>query len=302
LASVSLPANNPNDRSLSSWQIKNSKNRVVEDVFEPGSTVKPFVVALALDEEQVKSDEKINTSPGSIRVQGNRITDDRDKGVLSVGEILEKSSNVGMVKISKRLTSKSMWNMYQKLGFTQLSGTFLPGESSGYMKEWQEWQPIDQAAASYGYSISANILQLARAYTVFANDGKILPISLRKKDMSLKEHHEQVFSAKTANLVLKMMERVVNKGTAPLARIPGYRVAGKTGTSHINLKDRKGYENNEYNSFFAGIVPASDPKFIMITMANKPSLGVYFGGEIAGPVFSKVMKQALRLYNISPDK
>lgn len=296
LAMVSLPGYNPNDRSQVSGRA--IKNRVISDLMEPGSTVKPFIIAKALHEGVLKIEDEIDTSPGSMRVQGYRITDSHNNGLLTAGDIIQKSSNVGASKIALKLTPEQQFTMYKQVGFSESSDLYLPGESGGSIKPVSQWQDLDQTSASYGYGFSINLLSLAHAYLLFANDGQIMPVTIFKgAEPAVKT---PVVSPYAANQTLLMMERVVAKGgTAPLAQIPGYRVAGKTGTTHKTK--RGGYEQNEYISQFAGIVPVSDPDMVMIVRVNEPSRGVYFGGSVTAPVFKEVMEQALRLRNVPHD-
>lgn len=296
LAMVSLPGYNPNDRRQVTGRA--IKNRVISDLMEPGSTVKPFIVAKALNEGVISVDEQINTSPGSIRVQGYRITDSHNNGVLTPGDIIQKSSNVGASKIALKLTPEQQHEMWQQLGFSQDTGLYLPGEAHGTLKPASQWQDLDQTSTSYGYGFNINLLNLAHAYLLFANDGQIMPVSIFKQTaLPVKT---PIVSPYAANQTLLMMERVVAKGgTAPKAQIPGYRVAGKTGTTHKTK--RGGYEQNEYISQFAGIVPVSDPDMVMVVRVNEPSRGVYFGGSVTAPVFKEVMEQALRLRNVPHD-
>lgn len=322
LAMSTVPSFNPNNRS----QLQGSRlrNRVVTDVFEPGSPTKPFIIAKALDMHLIDTDTIINTSPGAMWIKGNRITDTHDHGKLTPQGIIEKSSNIGASKVAFKMTPDQEWRLLNNVGFGQDLGIFLPGETLGYMKSPVEWQKIDQATASYGYGFNINLLQLARAYTIFANHGVLKPVSLLKltpkqlqdrkialakkdeeKDINLDVNYSatevhRVITAKTADEVLKMMETVVSReGTAYKAHIPGYRVAGKTGTVHKTKAG--GYHQNEYFSVFVGLVPASNPKFIMATVVNEPSRGVYYGGLVAAPIFSEVMKDVLRIKNIPPD-
>ncbi|BBP42905.1 peptidoglycan D,D-transpeptidase FtsI family protein [Thiosulfativibrio zosterae] len=301
LSMASLPAFNPNDRSQLTGE--GIRNRVITDVVEPGSTVKPIVIAKALDLGLVSLDEEINTSPGSITIQGQRVTDPKDKGRLTPEQIIEKSSNVGMVKVAMRMKPEQLWQLYQDVGFAQDLGIFLPGESLGFMKRYSEWQKIEHASAAYGYGFNINLLQLAKAYTIFANDGQLVPLSILKKTQGNENALEtriQVVSPESAHEVLEMMEKVVGShGTAPQAHIAGYRVAGKTGTAHKTK--RGGYEENQYFAYFAGLVPVSDPRFIMVVAVNEPSRGIYYGGSVAAPIFKEVMTEVLRLYNVPTD-
>ena len=296
LAMVSLPGYNPNDRRQVTGRA--IKNRVISDLMEPGSTVKPFIVAKALHEGVITVDEEINTSPGSMRVQGYRITDSHNNGMLTAGDIIQKSSNVGASKIALRLTPEQQHDMWQKIGFSQDSGLYLPGEAFGLLKPVLQWQDLDQTSSSYGYGFNINLMNLAHAYLLFANDGQMMPVSIFKQ--TEKPFKTSIVSPFAANQTLLMMERVVAKGgTAPRAQIPGYRVAGKTGTTHKTK--RGGYEQNEYISQFAGIVPVSDPDMVMVVRVNEPSRGVYYGGSVSAPVFKEVMEQALRLRNVPHD-
>jgi len=296
LAMVSLPGYNPNDRSQVSGRA--IKNTVISDLMEPGSTVKPFIIAKALHEGVITIDDEINTSPGSMRVQGFRITDSHNNGLLTAGDIIQKSSNIGASKIALKLTPEQQYEMWQKIGFSQETGLHLPGEAQGLLKPASQWQDVDQTSASYGYGFNINLMSLAHAYLLFANDGQVMPVSIFKQTEPVIK--TPVVSPYAANQTLLMMERVVAKGgTAPKAQIPGYRVAGKTGTSHKTKQG--GYEQNEYLSQFAGIVPVSNPDMVMVVSVNEPSRGVYYGGAVAAPVFKEVMEQALRLRNVPHD-
>ncbi|MGM0541454.1 MAG: peptidoglycan D,D-transpeptidase FtsI family protein [Pseudomonadota bacterium] len=297
LSMVSLPGYNPNDsRQRGGIAIR---NRVVTDLLEPGSTVKPFVIAKALDLGLIDLDSQIDTSPGSIRVQGERISDTHDNGILTPMGIIQKSSNVGVSKVALKLSTEQQHDFWSQLGFGRDSGLFLPGEAMGYLKPAADWQDLDQVSSSYGYSFNINLLSLAHSYLLFTNQGKIMPLSVIKLEQA--PEGVPLVKAQVATEVLKMMESAVsNKGTAPKAQIPGYRVAGKTGTVHKTK--RGGYEENSYLALFAGIVPVSDPEFIMVVSVNEPSRGVYYGGLVAAPIFRKVMQEALRLRNIAPDK
>lgn len=328
LGMATIPSFNPNNRS----QLQGSRlrNRVVTDVFEPGSPTKPFIISRALDLGLIHLDTVIDTSPGAMWIQGQRITDTRDHGKLTPQGIIEKSSNIGASKVAFKMTPDQEWQMLNNVGFGQDLGIFMPGESLGYMKSPVEWQKIDQASASFGYGFNINLLQLARAYTIFANHGVLEPVSLIKltpkqvaerraaasqnvsgknsneKDINLDTSYSatevhRVISAKSADEVLRMMQTVVSPdGTAPKARILGYKVAGKTGTVHKTKAG--GYHQNEYFSVFVGLVPASDPKYIMATVVNEPSRGVYYGGLVAAPIFKEVMQDVLRIKNVPPDE
>ena len=297
LSMVSLPGYNPNDsRQRGGIAIR---NRVVTDLLEPGSTVKPFVIAKALDLGLINLESQIDTSPGSMRVQGERISDTHNNGILTPMGIIQKSSNVGVSKVALTLSAAQQHDFWSQLGFGRDSGLFLPGEAMGYLKPAADWHDLDQVSSSYGYSFNITLLNLAHSYLLFTNQGKILPLSVIKLEQA--PEGESLVKAQVATEVLKMMESAVSdKGTAPQAQIPGYRVAGKTGTVHKTK--RGGYEENSYLALFAGIVPVSDPQFIMVVSVNEPSRGVYYGGLVAAPIFREVMQEALRLRNIAPDK
>ena len=298
IAMVSLPAFNPNDRSQ--LQGARLRNRVVTDVMEPGSTSKPFIVAKALDLGVLSLMDEINTSPGAITIQGQRITDTRNHGTITPAEVIQYSSNIGASKIAFKMTPQQQWQMFHDVGFGQDLGLFLPGETMGYIRPAAEWQKIDQASSSFGYGFNINLMQLAHAYMVIANQGELKPLSVIKRNPENDTAGRQIISPTVAQNVLEMMEAVVAKGgTAPQAKVDGYRIAGKTGTVHLTKAG--GYEANQYLSLFAGIVPVSNPKYIMVTAVNKPSRGIYYGGKVAAPIFKEVMTDVLRLKNIAPD-
>ncbi|WP_019894615.1 peptidoglycan D,D-transpeptidase FtsI family protein [Hydrogenovibrio halophilus] len=299
LAMVSVPGFNPNDRSQLLGE--SLRNRPVTDRLEPGSTVKPFVVAKALDQGQIEPDSVIETGRGRMRVQGEVITDTHAHGDLTPKEILQRSSNVGAAKIALTLTPQQQWQMYHDIGFAQDSGLFLPGEIMGYLKPAREWQELDQTSSAFGYGFNINLLQLAQAYLIFSNQGRIQPLSVIKQEPPPSPSSGRaVITPETAQTVLRMLESVVaSGGTAPQAQIEGYRVAGKTGTVH--LSQGGGYAANRYAALFAGVVPVDQPRFIMATAVVDPSRGVYYGGKLIGPVFQSVMSEALRLYQVPPD-
>lgn len=296
LALVNEPGFNPNNRA----QIKGEaiRNRAIASLIEPGSTIKPFVVAKALELGLVKPNETINTAPGYMNVQGHMISDAVNYGLLKTGEVIQKSSNVGVANIARRLKPEQQWELFRQLGFAQDLGLFLPGESMGYLRHHTEWMPVDQVSSSFGYGFNINLMQLAHAYTVFANEGRLLPLSLLKLDQV--PDSKKIVSPQAAQQVLAMLESVTHKGgTGTEARIEGYRVAGKTGTVH---KTKAGqYQQNVYSAMFVGLVPASRPDMIVAVMVDKPSRGVYGGGSVAAPVFQEVMRHALRLRNVDPD-
>tara|TARA_Y100001936_G_scaffold209202_2_gene215196 strand:+ start:8696 stop:10423 length:1728 start_codon:yes stop_codon:yes gene_type:complete len=297
LALVNLPTYNPNNRTERIGE--KSRNRVLTDIFEPGSTMKPFIVASALDAGKINSDTEFDTAPGFITIGKNTIRDSHVEGILTVEEVIKKSSNVGTVQIALKLSAQTMWETLNRTGFGMTTGSGFPGEVKGKLRPYQKWRSIEQATMSYGMGISVNLLQLARAYTLFSEEGKLKPVSLLKLDKP--PAGKQIISRKTALSVSKMLEMVVEKGgTATLAQIKGYRVAGKTGTAH-KVKDSGGYAKDKYISSFVGYAPASNPRLIIAVMLDEPSGGKYFGGAVAAPVFSRVMADALRNLNVPHD-
>jgi len=296
LAIANQPSYNPNQRKNKSASAR--RNRAVTDVFEPGSTIKPFTLAAALDRKLFSQKSQINTAPGYMKVTGYPIRDFRNYGVLDLAGILRKSSNVGASKVALSMKADEMWQSFYDYGFGEATGVSFPGSSSGYFSHYSDWQPLDHATMAFGYGVSVSTLQLARSYSIFANDGKLLPVSLLKLDESLPA--TQVMKPRTANTVLKMLEQVVGPdGTAQQAAISGYRVAGKTGT--VKKSAAGGYLEDTYTSVFAGIVPVSKPRLVMAVMIDEPKMNGYYGGQVAAPVFQEVLSHALRLMNISPD-
>jgi len=297
LAMVSQPSYNPNSRIQ--MKTSASRNRAITDVYEPGSTMKPFAVALGLELGLYHPDTVIDTTPGTLRVGHNIVKDIHNYGVLDVAHVLQKSSNVGVTKIALNLPSKKFWAFYNNLGFGQPLETGFPGEANGRLTDYQSWNPFEQATLSFGYGVSASTLQLGRAYLSLANDGVMPMVSLIKRDKSPESH--RIMSAKTAVSVRTMLEEVVTReGTALKAAIPGFRVAGKTGT--VKKSGPGGYSSSLYMSVFAGMAPASKPRLVMVVMIDEPSAGEYYGGAVAAPVFSRVMEGALRLLNVTPDQ
>ncbi|WP_300454144.1 penicillin-binding protein 2 [Accumulibacter sp.] len=296
LALANLPTYNPNNReNLSGSQLR---NRAVTDTFEPGSTLKPFTIALGLENGKVRSDSIINCAPGRLTIGSATISDAHPHGALSVAQVIQKSSNVGAAKIAAMLPYQKMWEMFDDVGFGQLPGLGFPGEVSGRVRPWKSWRPIEQATMAYGHGISVSLIQLARAYSVFARDGDLVPLSLTRAEAAL-PHGTRVFSPQTAREVRAMLElAVLPGGTAPKAQIPGYRVAGKTGTAH---KLQGGRYANKYVSSFVGFAPASDPRLIVAVMIDEPSAGKHYGGDVAAPVFASVMSNSLRTLGIVPD-
>ena len=299
LAMTSWPSYNPNDKnSLSNKDAM--RNRGAVDSFEPGSTMKPLTVAMALESGKYKPNSVVNTTPGSMRVGNHTIRDTHNYGALTLGGIIQKSSNVGVAKIALSLAYPTLPTFYKRLGFGQRSAVKFPGESPGLILPPSKWNVSEVATMSYGYGLNATVLQLVDAYAMLANKGVKMPLSLYKLDGQPKG--EQMIEPKIADDVLLMMETAtLPGGTATRAAIPGYRVAGKTGTAHKLRADRKGYSTNEYRALFAGVAPVSDPRLAMIMVVENPK-GSYFGGTVSAPVFAKVMQESLRLLNVPLDK
>ncbi|MSP85999.1 MAG: penicillin-binding protein 2 [Methylotenera sp.] len=295
LAVANAPTYNPNHPV----NIKGkTRNRAIIDNYEPGSTLKPVTAAAALESGQYTSDTKIQTAPGRLSIGPATIHDSHPQGILTVAEVIQKSSNVGAAKIALTLDKQFLWNIYNELGLGHIEGVGFPGEASGRVRPYKTWRPIEVATMSFGNGISVTLLQMARLYTVFANEGELRPISLLK----IKETPvgQQVFSAATANHVKDMLEMVVLPGgTAVKAQVLGYRVGGKTGTAH-KLGDH-GYLKDKYVASFVGMAPASNPRFIIAVMIDEPSNGDYYGGTVAAPVFSSIMADTLRLFAVPQD-
>ena len=295
LAMVNLPTYNPNNPT----NIKGkTRNRALTDVFEPGSTMKPITAAAALQFGGYVAETKVDTAPGYMKIGPATIHDTHAYAELTVSEVVKKSSNVGSAKIALSLDKKKLWTVFNQLGFGEKTDIGFPGEVRGKVRDYETWRPIEQATMSYGHGISVTLLQLARAYTVFANNGELKPVSLIKLDEA--PEGQSVFSAAVANSVKDMLELVVQDGgTGTKAQVTGYRVAGKTGTAH--KLGANGYERDKYVGSFVGLAPASNPRLIMAVMVDEPTNGQYFGGTIAAPIFSSVMSEVLRLLAIPQD-
>lgn len=295
LAMANVPSYNPNNPVNIQGK---TRNRAIIDNYEPGSTLKPVTAAAALESGQYTSDTKIQTAPGVLKIGPATIHDSHPQGVLTVAEVIQKSSNVGASKIALTLDKQFMWNTYNQLGLGHTEGVGFPGEASGKLRPYQGWRPIEMATMSFGHGISVTLLQMARLYTVFANEGELRPISLLK--ISEMPIGQQVFSAATANHVKDMLEMVVQPGgTALKAQVLGYRVAGKTGTAH--KLGGHSYIKDKYVASFVGMAPASNPRFIVAVMIDEPSNGAYYGGTVAAPVFSNIMADTLRLFAVPQD-
>jgi cell division protein FtsI (penicillin-binding protein 3) len=296
LALANYPSFTPADRrNLSGAQLR---NRALTDTFEPGSTMKPFIVSLALETGRVKPTTVIATAPGRLTITGSTISDAHPHGDLTVEEVIQKSSNVGVVKMAMQMQPREMHEMFTHIGLGQKPQLSFPGVVTGRLRPYKTWRPIEQATMSYGYGLSASLFQLARAYTVFAHDGELMPVTLQKQTQPVAG--VRVLSPETAAAVRKMLQMAAGPGgTAPLAQAIGYSVGGKSGTAH--KQEGKGYADKKYRSWFVGLAPVSNPRIVVAVMLDEPSNGQYFGGTVAGPVFSAVVQQTLRNLNVPPD-
>ena len=296
LALANVPSFNPGQRqNLTGEQLR---NRALTDIFEPGSTMKPFVAAWALESGRVTPETVIDTSPGTIVITGSQIRDTHPHGALTVAGVIQKSSNVGTVKMAMQMSPREMWELYSQVGFGQKPQIDFPGAVTGKLRPWKTWRPVEQATMSYGYGVSASLLQLARSYTVFARDGELIPVTMLRREQPVQGL--PVVSPKTARQMREMLRAAAGPGgTAPKAQALGYSVGGKTGTARKH--EGRGYASNRYRAWFVGFAPASDPRIVVAVMVDEPSKGVYYGGEIAAPVFSQVVQQTLRMMNVPTD-
>jgi len=300
LAMVNQPAFNPNNRK--NLKGHRYRNRVVTDVFEPGSTLKPFTVAAALESGKFSPVSVVNTKPGFFKVGANTVRDNKNLGMIDVTTILQKSSNVGVSKMALSLTSEQHWHMLARMGFGEITGSGFPGESSGILSDHRKWRDIDRATLAYGYGVSTTLLQLAQAYSVLATDGVLRPVTFTRVDdiKSMHAKQQRVMEANTAKQIRTMLQRVVEAGgTGTRAAVSNYHVAGKTGT--VRKSGVGGYLEDRYLALFAGLAPATKPRLVIAVMINEPNNGVYYGGEVSAPVFSRVMAGALRLLSVTPD-
>lgn len=296
LAMANLPTYNPNNRGRIDPQ--RTRNRTVTDLFEPGSTLKPFTVATALEAGLVRPDSVIQTAPGQLTIGKRTIQDAHPQGALTVAQVLQKSSNVGTAKMGLALSAEALWSLFSRVGFGAPPQSGFPGEVAGRLRVHSSWRPIEQATISYGYGISVSLLQLARAYGIFATDGELRSVTMLRRDAPAEA--TRVISPATAQAVRAMLEMAVQPGgTAPRAQVAGYRVAGKTGTAH--KLEGGTYASKRYVSSFAGFAPVSSPRLIAAVMIDEPRAGQYYGGAVAAPVFSRVMAEALRLLAVVPD-
>ncbi|WP_332745262.1 peptidoglycan D,D-transpeptidase FtsI family protein [Hydrogenophaga sp.] len=296
LALANYPSFNPNRRTnLSGEQLR---NRVLTDSFEPGSTMKPFITALALDKGLVKPTTPINTAPGRITIGGSTISDSHPNDVLTVSQIIQKSSNVGTVKLAMQMSPREMWETYAQAGFGQKPQVPFPGAVTGRLRPYKSWRPIEQATMSYGYGLSASLFQLAQAYTIFARDGELIPVTLQKAEEPV--GGVRVFSEKNAVAVRAMLQLAAGPGgTGSRAQTMGYSVGGKSGTAR--KQEGKGYADKKYRSFFVGLAPVEAPRIVVAVMVDEPTNGQYYGGLVAAPVFSETVQQTLRILGVQPD-
>jgi cell division protein FtsI (penicillin-binding protein 3) len=296
LALANYPSYDPGNRAnLSGAQLR---NRALTDIFEPGSTMKPFVIAKALDEHIVTPDKPIVTAAGSLVVGGVVIKDAHSHPLLTVREVIQKSSNVGAARIAMQLPAREMWEMYSSVGFGQKPQIAFPGAVTGRLRPYKTWRPIEQATMAYGYGLSASLLQIAHAYTAFSRDGEVIPVTLQRQEQA--PQGVRVMTEATAAEVRRMLQLAAGPGgTGPKAQTIGYSVGGKSGTAH--KQEGKGYALHKYRSWFVGLAPVAHPRLIVAVMVDEPSNGVYFGGDVAAPVFSQVVQNTLRLMNVTPD-
>ncbi|MCC6212647.1 MAG: penicillin-binding protein 2 [Burkholderiales bacterium] len=297
LALANLPSYNPNNRAkLTGAQLR---NRVMTDSFEPGSTLKPFTVGLAMETGRITPASVIQTAPGSLTIGSYTIHDAHPGGAMTAAQVIQKSSNVGAAKIALSMPREEMHALFRRVGFGAAPRLGFPGEATGRLREAKTWRPIEQATMAYGHGISVSLIQLARAYTVFAREGELAPLSLVKTG-GAQVPGERVFSPAVASALRDMLEAAVQPGgTAPRARIAGWRVGGKTGTAH--KQENRGYAANKYVSSFVGFAPISEPRLVIAVMLDEPSAGQYYGGAVAAPVFAQVMQGALRLLGVPYD-
>ena len=299
LALANYPSYSPMKRqNLSGAQLR---NRALTDTFEPGSVMKPFTIGLALETGRVTPQTLIDTGAGKLTITGSTISDSHPNGVLTVEGVIQKSSNIGTTKIAMQMQPREMWEIFSQAGFGQKPQISFPGAVSGRLRPYKTWRPIEQATMSYGYGLSASLFQMARSYTIFSNDGQIIPVTMLKS--SEPAVGVQVFSARTAGQVRKMLQLAAGPGgTGQKAQTIGYSVGGKSGTAYKQIG--KGYGsagNRKYRGWFVGMAPIEKPRIIIGVMIDEPTAGQYYGGAVAAPVFSEVAQQTLRMMGVQPD-
>jgi len=301
LALANYPSYNPADRrSLTGAQLR---NRAMTDTFEPGSTMKPFIAALAMETGRVTPATVIPTAPGRMTITGSTISDAHPHGELTVEQVIQKSSNVGTVKMAMQMQPREMWDLYAQVGFGQKPQIAFPGAVTGRLRPYKTWKPIEQATMSYGYGLSTSLFQLARAYTVFAHDGVLLPTTLQRdadRPADPAPAGLAVMSGKTTRDVRRMLQMAAGPGgTAPKAQVMGYSVGGKSGTAH--KQEGAGYADKKYRAWFVGMAPISQPRIVVAVLVDEPNAGKYYGGDVAAPVFAEVVQQTLRMMSVPPD-
>jgi cell division protein FtsI (penicillin-binding protein 3) len=301
LALANYPSYTPGDRkNLTGAQLR---NRALTDTFEPGSTVKPFIAAWALETHRVKPDTVIPTAPGRISMGGFVISDSHAHGDLTVAEVIQKSSNIGSMRMGLMFEPREMWELYAQVGFGQKPQLGFPGAVTGRLRPYKSWKRIEQATMSYGYGLSASLFQIAHSYTVFAHDGEFIPATLTKSALTgdaARVSGLRVISPQTAKTIREMLALVTGPGgTAPKAQTIGYSVGGKSGTAY--KQEGKGYATKKYRAWFVGLAPISNPRIIVAVMVDEPTAGKWYGGDVAAPVFSDLVQQTLRTLNVQPD-
>jgi cell division protein FtsI (penicillin-binding protein 3) len=297
LAMVNQPSYNPNDRAQ--YAPNRFRNRAITDLFEPGSSLKPLVIAAALDSGQWKPDSRVDTSPGMIQIGNKVIEDKHNLGLIDLTTLLARSSNVGATKVAMSLSSEQLWSVLNRFGLGKLTSSGFPGESAGLLSHYENWRPIAKATLAYGYGLSVTPLQLAETYAALAAGGVMRPVSLIRVDRP--PIGRQVISAGTAREVVAMLEHVVGpEGTGMRAAVPGYRVAGKTGTARKFAIG--GYSEERYTAVFAGIAPVSHPRLSVVVIIDEPRAGIYYGGDVAAPVFARIVEGAMRILAVPPDR
>ncbi|MEO6743410.1 MAG: penicillin-binding protein 2 [Caldimonas sp.] len=301
LALSNFPSYAPSERkNLSGAQLR---NRALTDTFEPGSTMKPFIAGWAMESGRVTPNTLIQTSPGRMTLTGSTITDSHPHGDLTVSQVIQKSSNVGAVRMAMTFQPREMWELYSAVGFGQKPQLGFPGAVTGRLRPYKTWRPIEQATMSYGYGLSASLFQIAHAYTVFAHDGELIPVTMTKNPgvaPGTPVSGVRVLSPQTAQAVREMLHLATSAGgTAPKAQVMGYTVGGKSGTAY--KQEGKGYAQKKYRAWFVGMAPIKNPRIIVAVMVDEPSAGKYYGGDVAAPVFSQVVQQTLRMMGVQPD-
>jgi cell division protein FtsI (penicillin-binding protein 3) len=295
LAMANQPTYNPNDRTQ--YRPEHYRNRAVTDIFEPGSTFKPLVLAAALESGAYSPRSIIDTSPGMFTINNRVIKDTDNLGRIDLTTVLAQSSNVGAARIALTMEPQAIWDVLARLGIGRLTGSTYPGESAGVLNDPKHWRTVGQATLSYGYGVAVTTLQLARAYAAIAADGIVRPASLLALEQP--PPGERVLSAATARDLTSMLEAVVSPvGTGQRASIRNFHVAGKTGTTQ--KAGVGGYDADRHGAIFGGFAPASDPRLVVVVMIDEPQ-GAYYGGEIAAPVFANIVSGALRVLAVPPD-